>query len=545
MGIEFKKIIRITLAVFLVAAAAGCRNPSTGLSESGLSGSGLSQSAVSADPTEAVPTGPEHAGIVLKDIPLEFGANEWQFVWAYNVLDQDAGTALLEIQQPVLREAVMTYGEAWEGDGCCYQNFFWDEAEGIYRMYYKGLDILDGDNENFTAGEFKVCYAESTDGVNWEKPDLGLYAYQGSYHNNIIFDQAAAGWAVDNFFVFKDPNPDCRKGEEYKALAGRYPDGLYCYYSSDGIHFDPENYDIITTEGTFDTLNTVHWSESEKKYYCYIRNFHSDSDIRDVRMLTSSDFVTWTSPVMLSYGTNADDYPMYTNNVTPYYRNEKILIGFPTRYMERNSWSNSFEELTGRKERLFRISIARRYGLALTDCAFMTSVDGENWRRYDEALFTPGSENGLNWVYGDCLPAYGMLETPQVIPGADPEISMYIAANHFTGQAKVLYRYTLRVDGFAACTAPYSGAVAVTEDFTCPGGDTLSVNFSTSAMGYLKVSLVTESGDRITSAEHFGDSIDRTVRFSGSRTPESFQGQKVHLEFEMADAKLYSFRFNR
>ena len=31
------------------------------------------------------------------------------------------------------------------------------------------------------------CYAESTDAIHWTKPNLGLFTYQGSTNNNILF----------------------------------------------------------------------------------------------------------------------------------------------------------------------------------------------------------------------------------------------------------------------------------------------------------------------------------------------------------------------
>ena len=31
-----------------------------------------------------------------------------------------------------------------------------------------------------------TCYAESTDGIHWEKPDLGLYEVMGTKKNNVV-----------------------------------------------------------------------------------------------------------------------------------------------------------------------------------------------------------------------------------------------------------------------------------------------------------------------------------------------------------------------
>ena len=128
-------IAAVMLTGLLIFGAAACRPSGENSSDSLSSDSQSSEDSISSEPTKgADENGETKAGVVLKDTPLAFGVNEWQFVWSYNVLDTKATTASLEICKPVLREAVMTYGEAWEGDGCCYQNFFRDESAGIYRM---------------------------------------------------------------------------------------------------------------------------------------------------------------------------------------------------------------------------------------------------------------------------------------------------------------------------------------------------------------------------------------------------------------------------
>ena len=45
-----------------------------------------------------------------------------------------------------------------------------------------------------------TCYAESKDGIHWTKPDLGLFEFDGSKKNNIVWD----GPGAHNFTPFKD-----------------------------------------------------------------------------------------------------------------------------------------------------------------------------------------------------------------------------------------------------------------------------------------------------------------------------------------------------
>src|SRR5262245_54245017 len=48
-----------------------------------------------------------------------------------------------------------------------------------------------------------MCYAESTDGVHWQKPSLGRIEFEGSKQNNIVSVSGVAGISGG---VFVDPS---------------------------------------------------------------------------------------------------------------------------------------------------------------------------------------------------------------------------------------------------------------------------------------------------------------------------------------------------
>ncbi len=111
--------------------------------------------------------------------------------------------------------------------------------------------------------------------------------------------------------------------------------------------------------------------------------------------MESENFINWSAPVHLNYG-DAEDSPLYTNNVQPYYHAPRILIGLPTRYTERFTWNNSFDELCGKELHLDRMKTCGRFGLVITDALFMTSRNGVDFKKYDEAWASPNPENGRN-----------------------------------------------------------------------------------------------------------------------------------------------------
>jgi hypothetical protein len=189
------------------------------------------------------------------------------------------------------------------------------------------------------------------------------------------------------------------------------------------------------------------------------------------------------------------------------------------------------------------MKVSHRYGMTLTDCVFMASRDGHRFTRWDEAFMRPEPEHAENWIYGDCYPARGMIETPSDIPGADPEISMYVYDNHWMGKPSHLVRYTLRCDGFVSLHAGAKEKCIVTKPFVYDGS-ALWVNFETSALGYMIFALVSEDGERTESCESFGNSINRRIVFPEGAVA-SLSGKAVRMEVRLRDADIYSFKFEK
>ena len=459
------------------------------------------------------------------------------------LINQERTTAEFLLHHPIRKESVLLHDAPWEGDSCDYHNFFYDD--GIYRMYYLGLS-------SSAPEKVVVCYAQSTDGLHWEKPELGICEYNGSAKNNIIVDSPMLFHTqIDNFMVFRDENPSCTPDKKYKAVTRVEKDGklgLHSMYSADGIHFSYG--ELLTDVGLFDSLNVAFWDQHAACYRCYCRGFHevgnagvsdsSEDNIRDIRYMESPDFIHWTAPKMLDFG-NHEDIALYTNVVQPCPGAEHILIGFPTRYRYRRDWTGNYDELCGREKRLERMKTEPRFGMVVTDCAFITSRDGFHFKRYDEAFLRPGAEHKINWVYGDCYPARGFVKTPSDIEGADDELSMFCPEGQWWDKPAQLIRYTIRYGGFVSMHSGAKEKMLVTKPFVFDGED-LYINFETSALGYLYFTLTDENGIRYESCETFGDKTDRRVAFEED-VVKKLSGKPVTLEVRMRDADLYSIMF--
>ena len=478
-----------------------------------------------------------------------------QVLWDDYVVDAERTTAERVLHQPEHAGVAMVHDKPWEGDGCDYHCIVPDrDGRGEFlRMYYLGWAIACGWKDvrkSFSADGVRVCYAESRDGgVSWEKPALGLVDFRGSKDNNCILDSASFSSSFDNFMVFKDGNPACPPEERYKGVAA-HKRGLWCFLSSDGIRFRKGW--LLTDSGAFDSLNVGFWDGTRGEYHLYFRGFHDvkserngDLKVRDVRHCVSKDFRNWSEPKLLDFGEGAEDYALYTNVIEPYSRAPSMFVGFPSRYVERRSWTPNYDRLPSPEKRRWRMEKSHkgspRYGLAITDCVFVFSRDGQRFNRTDEAFMRPGPERADNWVYGDCYPARTLIKTPSPF-GGDDELSIFTFDRHWQGLPSRLHRYRVRQDGFISRRASYAGQKVVTKPLVFDGGELL-VNFSTSARGRMFVALRDEAGRSVRSVELFGDRVDRAVDFADGGSVAAFAGRSVVLEFEMSDADLYSFRF--
>jgi hypothetical protein len=269
--------------------------------------------------------------------------------------------------------------------------------------------------------------------------------------------------------------------------------------------------------------------------------------LRDIRVSTSQDFLTWAEPERLAY-VDSPEEQLYTNMVMPYYRAPHLFVGFPTRYTER-PWSAAFRSLPDLEHRQRRMKFSPRYGTAITDGLFMSSRDGRLFHRWGEAFIRPGIERKHNWLYGDGYQNWGLIETAAADPLAPPELSLYTTENNWKTATR-LRRHTLRIDGFVSLSAPLKGGEVLTKPLLFAGSK-LILNFSTSGAGSVGVELQDVAGRPLEGFtlmecdEVFGDSLERTVTWKdGQADLRSLAGRPVRLRLVMKDADLFSFRFS-
>ncbi|MEW6752090.1 MAG: VCBS repeat-containing protein [Candidatus Latescibacterota bacterium] len=386
--------------------------------------------------------------------------------------------------------------------------------EGRYRLWYR---------TNFNQAPFYTGYAESTDGVQWTKPSLGLVEFAGSTDNNLVWSSAMGPGQPCVLSVFKDPGAACPEDQRYRAVClvhhGGKP-GLCAMGSPDGLRWRLLRPEPVLTQGAFDSHNIAFHDAARGCYTAYYRDFVDG--VRHIRRGTSPDFLQWKDDGFIDLGEGPLEH-LYKNAATPYYRRPDLVLMFPKRFVET------------------RTPVPEWPHPGVSDLLFMSSRDGFHFRRtFLEAFLRPGLDH-LNWHERAIEAGQGLVPTG---PG---EMSLYVVEHYRTEQVRIR-RAVLREDGIASLHAGHGGGEMTTRPLLF-AGSRLVLNYSTSAAGSVRVELQDGSGRPLPGRELsrcpeiYGDEIERVVAWESGPEVGQWAGTPVRLRMVLQDADVFSFAF--
>ena len=442
---------------------------------------------------------------------------------------------VLKLHSPRSAGKVLELNKPWEGVTSGSTAVVFQDGDH-YRMYYRGSShagyalesLLEPGEVIIPEHTHVTCYAQSEDGVHWTRPNLGLFEFEGSKENNIVWMGRGSG----AFLIFKDTNPAATDQERYKAVApGQWKNdrnALFAFTSPDGFHWKQMREQPILTDGAFDSPNLAFWDTVNNHYVAVYRDFINR--VRTIKIATSTDFRKWTRGQWGEFGEAPLEH-LYTNATRPYFRAPHIYFAFPRRF---HPWKT-----------LGPFNQAHAGGCS--DVIFMSSRDTLHWNRRLEAFIRPGRDV-RNWSHRSNTPAWGLLAT------APDEISLFIQ-RHYTFPSNYMERMVIRTDGFMSVHAGYPGGEMITKPLTFKGAN-LVLNFATSAAGSIHLEIQDAEGKPLPgfaleeSPIIWGDEIEHTVfwrrshpRATSDIPLRDLAGKPVRLRFILKDADLYSLRF--
>lgn len=189
-----------------------------------------------------------------------------------------------------------------------YANVVYDDEEKQFKCWYSPFIVDECTTNTPTEAraatkyhvtpkrEMGLCYAYSSDGINWIKPELGIVEWNGNKQNNILLRCVHGSSVIDQG---AESNPSMR----YKLFAGSEVPGqkrfMITSTSPDGIHWAKPQ-PCLEIESTGDTHNNAVWCPEARRFVGFTREF---IDERMVMRTESADFKNWSKAVEVLRGT--------------------------------------------------------------------------------------------------------------------------------------------------------------------------------------------------------------------------------------------------
>ncbi|MBN2294920.1 MAG: hypothetical protein JXM70_21005 [Pirellulales bacterium] len=400
------------------------------------------------------------------------------------------------------------------------------DKQAKYRMWYECYDIDGWPTPNDTS----FCYAESCDGITWTKPELGLFEYQGSKNNNIIFRQIGDGPAksrVHGANVFLDPvaEPEAR----YKAVSqGMWrgkskPHAVAGMFSADGLKWT--RYPKPICDIFADSQYSGFWDSQRGQYVLYGRSFTRG---RAIGRSVSADPKHFQPLKTVLHADDRDppNSDLYNPAAVKYATADNVYFMFPSLF---------------------------QHDADTLDIRLAVSRDGINWSWPQQDLpFIPLGKEG-EFDSKTLYMGQGILEVGD-------ETWLYYSGSPLTHggsdlddlvkckQPRAFSRVVLKRDRFVSADAGPQGGWFVTHPLTFHG-DTLILNAKVHEGGSIRVALLDENNKSLPgrSLEDClpitGDHLTVPVKWKTGRDVALRAGIPTRMKVELKNAGLFTFQF--
>jgi len=421
---------------------------------------------------------------------------------------------------PIVRKT-----EPWEGFGPYVHGTVFRDGERLRMWYF------------IYSGRYMTAYAESSDGLTWVKPKLGLCEFKGSKDNNLILaDEKVTALAL-NLSVIHRPwvsDPACRYIAFFNSLAPG-PLRQASALSPDGIHWTISQ-DALKGFSSGDEMR-VFCDPYERRYVATCKCDKARRG-RAVRVATSADGLTWQKlnagePVVYSLETGKQAHQIYNMAVFPY---QGRYVGLPNTYHA--GWPDHDPPVKDGE-----LAEGEKDTPTTGEIEIAWSRDLTTWQRPPGAGQCPFIPLGPSGAF-DCGMVMGVANAPVVM---GDELWFYYGGwdgpHRSTTRNAAIGLATLRLDGFASLAADAEGwLITPPESFTQPG---VTINAKVHPGGQIVAELLDEDErpvpgfDRSQCQPFTGDSVRHQLTWrDAQRLPPD---ARLKLRFSLRKAELYSY----
>jgi hypothetical protein len=405
---------------------------------------------------------------------------------------------------------------------------------GLFRLYYEAYHH--DRREQSRDLKATLAVAESSDGVNWVKPNVNAIPFEGSSDNNLVYGgDLALGRGAHGGTVFIDPVAPA--AERYKYVHMGREEGVSRVFgatSPDGLRWRAIRAPLID-DYMSDTQTVVSYDAARGRYVGYFRGWQGlqpgkgGHGRRAIAYAETDDFYHWPRPELLvtAEGGDPPDADIYTNAYTRWPGAEGAHLLFPAFY---------------------------RRALDVTEVHLLTSADGLRWERPLRQALIPAGEPGSGWeggVYAGCG-LLGLSAGEWSLP-IGPQWHTHNQEHFAEGRMAnpphrgMICRAVWREDGIASLEAETEGRCA-TAPLTFSGAR-LELNAWTRFGGEIRVELAEASGEPIAGRALAdcdpiqGDALHRTVTWQGQADVAPWAGKTVRLRLALRRARLHALQF--
>lgn len=465
------------------------------------------------------------------------------------------------------------------------------QENGKVRVWYDVLGTEHKPNQN---PEFMgVAYAESADGIHFEKPRLGIVEYNGSRQNNLVFPTDITKLAVGGGSVWIDENPACPAAERYKSWQKIYPKrgtGIRgphrIFVSPDGIHWKLSDR-LVTGLRAADTQPTWFWEPKLNRYVGYSREWAAFAPGRQLRLASyneSDDMYHWSGMQIVLAPDEAD----WAAEMRPLVEPDKMSVrgetwtpGQPERAAKAAPSNNTNPNddqvpVPGAPLDIYGPGVFRYAG---ADDAYISLMSvfhhwdnrvPDSWpdtgnvrlavsRDRRHFLYPGGRQPFLRLGPAGTFDSRWVWALPRPVRMGGELWVYYFGTNHdHAGRLDPdapggaiqtgISRAVMRADGFVSADFDYAGGSLITPPIRFEGSR-LELNLDTGGGGAGRVEIFDADGSPIEGFTLAGadqlstNNIRAVASWRGKTDVSSLAGRSVRLHFKMRAAKLYAFQF--
>jgi len=462
----------------------------------------------------------------LAAAPVRLGPGPHLFIDDY-LIEESEGLKRTTHQPEKLPASVLKKGEPRHQKPLFFMTVEFDAKAGTFQAWYNVL------NHGLPPELVRsYAYAESKDGINWSRPELGLVSVNCSTRNNLI----ATPPSNFGLFLVDDGPGGADPARRFKMAFFR--GGLAVAFSPDGRRFTahPGNPVIRQNasnikpyapgyENAISDIIDGCWDPLKKEYLlgCKIErggyprkpHYHAEGWRRCVAMSTSKDIIKWEQPRLIVT-------PDPNNGIEEFYGFKPTLRG--------DLYLGFLRVL---RDDLPADEDGPVNGIGWTE--LLTSRDGRSWTRHP-AKFLDRNRSAGSWDHA-------MAWLADCVTVGDKDYIYYggYSAGHKVGDRQIGLAL-LRKNGFVSRDAGNEKGTLRTPAVLLMG-KALTVNAR--VKGMLRVRLTGHDGaalpgfDWVEISRASGDSVAHTIAWTGDLA--SLCEKPVRIEFELKQAELCGF----